>query len=83
MFLLQRTALVRAPKWTRACLVKRLTGSPCGWNTVDKGHLTLAMKRERLRNKKTGGRKYQVAVGHCSGPWEALGFREVGETGKA
>ena len=43
----------------------------------------MAMKRERLRNKKTGGRKYQVAVGHCSGPWEALGFREVGETGKA
>lgn len=83
MFLLQRTALVRAPKWTRACLVERLTGSPCGWNTVDKGHLTLAMKRERLRNKKTGGRKHQVAVGHYSGPWEALGFREVGETGKA
>ena len=43
----------------------------------------MAMERERLRNKRTGGRKYRVAAGHCSDPCEALGFRKVGETGKA
>ena len=50
-----------------ACLVEKLTGSQCGWNTVDKGHLALAMERERLRNR-TGGRQNRVAAGHCSDP---------------
>lgn len=48
-----------------ACLVEKLTGSQYGWNTVDKGHLTLAIERERLRNR-TGGRQNRVAAGHCS-----------------
>ena len=43
----------------------------------------MGMGRERLRNKRTGGRQNWVTAGHWSDTWETLGFRKAGKTGKA